>query len=45
MRKEDVSRCKSREEIVQVFKEHFRKQYERVLIYDRSVLELLLLLF
>ena len=45
MRKEDVSRCKSREEIVQVFKEHFRKQYERVPIYDRSVLELLLLLF
>ena len=42
MRKEDGTRCKSSEENAQVFKEHFKKLYERVPIYDRSVLELLL---
>ena len=41
MPKEDVTKCKSSEENAQVFKEHFKKLYERVPIYDSSVLELL----
>ena len=41
MRKEGVTRCKSSEKNAQVFKEHFKKLYEHVPIYDRSVLELL----
>ena len=41
MRKGDGTRCKSSEENAQVFKEHVKKLYERVPIYDRSVLELL----
>ena len=41
MRKEGVTRCKSSEKNAQVFKEHFKKLYEHVPIYDRSVLALL----
>ena len=41
MPKEDGTRCKGSEENAQVFKEHFKKLYERVPRYDRSVLELL----
>ena len=41
MQKEDGTRCKCSEENAQVFKEHFKKLYEHVPIYDRSVLELL----
>ena len=41
IRKEAGSRCKINEENAQVFREHFKKLYERVPVYDRSVLELL----
>ena len=41
MRKEDGTRRKSNEEKAQVFREHFKKLYERVPMYDGSVLELL----
>ena len=41
MRKEDGTRCKSSKKNSQVFREHFKKLYERVPMYDRSGLELL----
>ena len=41
MRKEKGTRCKSSEENAQVSEEHFKKLYERIPIYYRSVLELL----
>ena len=41
MPKQDGTRCKSSEENAHVFKEHFKKLYERVRIYGTSVLELL----
>ena len=41
MRKEKGTRCKSNEENAQVSEEHFKKLYERIPIYYRSVLELL----
>ena len=34
IRKEDGTRCKSSQENAQVFKEHFKKLYERVPIYE-----------
>ena len=42
VRNQDGTRCKSNQENAQFFIEHFRKLYERVPIYDRSILELLL---
>ena len=41
MRREDGTRCKSSEKNSQVFREHFKKLYERVPMYHRSGLELL----
>ena len=41
MWKEDSTGCKSSEENAQVFVKHFKKLYERVPMYDRSVLEFL----
>ena len=41
MRKEDGTRCKSSEENAEVFREHFKKLYERIPVYDISVLDLL----
>ena len=41
MRKEDGTRCESSEENAEVFLEHFKKLYERIPVYDISVLDLL----